>query len=61
MTELQRYKLASIILQAALNGKVDSEDASDIASEVIAGKEINWDDYSESTHDSLANAFKEVK
>jgi hypothetical protein len=59
VTELQRYKLAYSILQVTLNGGMDSGDASDIASLVIAGTEINWDDYSESTHVSLTNAFKE--
>jgi hypothetical protein len=59
MTELQCYKLAYSILRVTLNGGMDSGDASDIASLVIKGTEINWDDYSESTHVSLTNAFKE--
>jgi len=54
------YKTAYNILAIALNGEVDSQDASDIAKLVIEGTEINWDNYSVSTKEALAPVFKEV-
>ena len=42
MTELDRYKIAYAVLRDSMSGAADSEDAADIAEDVIKGKEIDW-------------------
>ena len=59
MTELERYKAANTVLLLALSGLLDSEEARDIAANLIAGKAIDWDNYCESTKQALHSIIKE--
>ena len=61
MTQLHSYMIACSILRMALNGSVDSQDADDIATIIIEGKDINWDCYSEATKESLYSIIQYTK
>ena len=58
MTELDRYKIAYAVLRASMFGAADSEDAADIAEDVIKGKEIDWSKYPLASQEAFMPKFE---